>query len=1220
MKRNSGSNKGASLAYNPGMVKNPLLKNLLAAFAGESLTEQAVHLARWLQMEASKLQTPQEKRQQIEFDRMIHNPRDKVTLMQLTDQAFRSHVPNRAVDQLVHILDVQGIPRFFSPLDKALLKGFQSFGSYLPDVAVPLVKANMRKETANVILPAEAEHLAGHLRKRKAHRLRMNVNFLGESLLGEDQALERLEYYLGALQQADIEVISVKVSTIYSQINLLGRDHSIQVLADRLERLYRTAANFSFTRHDGTEVPKFIYLDMEEYRDLHITSEAFMAALSRPGLETISAGIALQAYIPDSLGIQQAITAWARERVKKGGAPIVIRLVKGANMESERLEASIAGWAQAPFKTKLETDRNYKAMLHLGMTQENIAAVHLGIATHNLFETAYAIVLAIDRGVLDSLQFEMLEGMANHQRRALHELVDNLLLYAPACRQEQFINAIGYLVRRLDENTGPDNFLRHAFKLDIDSEAWDLLEAQFREACIDWESCRGTPRRQQDRRKSPEAPEPEGPFTNEPDTDWSIPTNAEWILGQVEACRHLPPVEVPLVVAGDTLFSGQAQANCSDPSRPGTLVARAALADASAVDTAVACAQADPDGWRSLDAGDRHRILADVAQQFRERRGALICTALAESGKVISESDPEISEAIDFLDYYGRQALVFEKLPGISLVGRGVAVVVPPWNFPIAIPAGGVAAALAAGNTVILKPSPDALLVAFRLCECFWDAGISRKVLQFVPTIGIPEAQRMVTHEDSSVVIFTGGTETAQTILRAKPRLEFFAETGGKNATIVTALADREQAIKHIVHSAFSHSGQKCSATSLLILEDEVYHDAHFKALLADAVDSLSVGSAWEVKNKMGPLIRPPGQKLDRAIKELEAGESWLVMPEQLEDNPQLYSPGVKWGVQPGCTAHLTEFFGPVLGVMRAKNLMEAINLVHETGYGLTSGLESLDDREQELWQHRVKAGNLYINRSTTGAIVHRQPFGGMGKSAFGPGIKAGGPNYVVQFMRIKETAEPEGRDVADKDLNELLDALRSHAAFPTEEIDKVVAATRSYTLQMADEFGVEHDDFKLIGQDNIRRYLPVHDLRIRVCAGDSLFEILARVCAARAAGCRITVSLVEDLDSPVLAFLERATESWGAAIEFVEEGDAGLVEVIRTGHTGRLRYARPENIPTAIWETVADTGIFLAHAPVLMEGRIELLWYLREQSLSIDYHRYGNLGARASETRAEPM
>ena len=418
----------------------------------------AIAVARHLQRRANALQAPQERRQQAELDRMIQSPGDKVTMIQMTDQAFRARTPNRAVDQLVHILDVQGIPRFFTPFDRALLMGFQSFGGYLPGVAVPMVKEKMQQETANVILPAEPELLAEHLRARRDAGLRMNVNFLGEALLGEQDAEGRLKKYLQALQNPDIEVVSVKISTIYSQISSLAFEHTLDVLCDRLELLYRASAKSTFTRADGTVVKKFVYLDMEEYRDMRLTSEAFQRTLSRPGLENVEAGIVLQAYIPDSFAFQKGLVAWAQGRVAGGGAPITMRIVKGANMEMERFEASLYGWPQAPFRYKRETDANYRRMVLWGLQPDNIAAARLGIASHNLFEVAYGLVKALELETLDKVQFEMLEGMANHQRRALQELVQDLLLYAPACRKEDFLHAIGYLVRRLDENTGPSNF------------------------------------------------------------------------------------------------------------------------------------------------------------------------------------------------------------------------------------------------------------------------------------------------------------------------------------------------------------------------------------------------------------------------------------------------------------------------------------------------------------------------------------------------------------------------------------------------------------------------------------------------------------------------------------------------------------------------------------------------------------------------------------------
>ncbi|MBI1375653.1 MAG: aldehyde dehydrogenase family protein [Phycisphaera sp.] len=1189
--------------------------------------QKALHLARLLQQRATELQTPAERRQQAELDRMIQHPADKATLVQLTDQAFRARESWRSVDQMVHVLDVQGIPRFFSTLDRTMLRGFQSFGGYLPGVAVPLVKAKMHQETANVVLPAEPDMLHKHLQRRRDEGVRMNVNYLGEAMLGETQAEHRFERYLAALQAPDIEVISVKISTIYSQISLLGRKHTLRTLCDRLELLYRAAAEATFTRGDGTVVPKFVYLDMEEYRDLTVTSEAFMRTLDRPGLAGVSAGIALQAYIPDSFTVQRRITEWARRRVESGGGPATIRIVKGANMEMERVEASLMGWAQAPFMVKRDTDANYKRMLHYGMADGNIDAVRLGIASHNLFDVSYGLVLADEMGVLDKVQFEMLEGMANHQRRALFELVHNVLLYAPACRQEELIHAIGYLIRRLDENTGPDNFLSHAFKLALDSDEWHALAGDFVKAFDDIDTLPDTPRRDQDRRAAPKPTmrndQPWTEFVNESDTDFSLPHNVDWAESIVTTWQDRcddNATSCPLVIDGQDVSDDRTIGETVDPSRPGVVVGRYRVATEDDVDAAVACAVRDNDGWRALSAAERAGVLARAAQELRGARADLMGIAMAEGGKVLPESDPEVSEAIDFCEFYGRAAVSIEAMANIDVRGRGVVAVVPPWNFPIAIPCGGVAAALAAGNTVVLKPAPSTVLTAYLLCECFWRAGVSKKTLQFVIGPNETVATRLVTHDDVDAVVFTGGTATAEHLLELKPTMHLLAETGGKNATIVTAMSDRDLAIKHIVHSAFGHAGQKCSATSLLILEAEVYDDEDFREALCDAARSLHVGSAWDLNNRMGPLIRPPANKLEKALKELEPGESWALMPKQIGENACLWSPGIKYGVTPGSVTHTTEFFGPVLGVMRAKNLHEAIRIANATGYGLTSGLHSLDDREHAEWIESLRAGNLYVNRGTTGAIVLRQPFGGMGRSAFGPGIKAGGPNYVVPLMRVTETGSPsDENDVTDPYVCDLLDNLRRIDNLDTAELDRLDRAVLSYQSQMNEEFGTRHDHFRLIGQDNFRLYRPVDHLRIRVHADDTLFDVAARVCAAKLAGCRIAVSYDGDGDSSLPDLLHSLTELWAAAIEFVDETDDELARVIRAGQTDRVRYAADDRVADSVRRAAAESGVYLATDAVLCEGRIELLWYLREQSLCVDYHRYGNLGARARESRQEP-
>ena len=1179
-----------------------------------SLVDDAVRLAAELQREAVRLQSPAERRQQAELARMLANPADKATLVELTDQAFRSHAAARTAGQFTHILDVQGIPRFFSPLDQALLRGFQTFGDWLPSVTVPLVKAHLQHETANVVLPAEPELLHEHLAARRRQGLRMNLNLLGESLLGEDEAVVRLEKYLAALQSPDVEVLSVKISTIDSQILPIAREHTLGRLCDRLELLYRAAAHAGFTREDGSRVPKFLYLDMEEYRDLSLTAEAFMRTLSRPGLGAVRAGIALQAYVPDSHRWQRRITAWARDRVAAGGSPVTIRIVKGANMEMERIDAALHGWPQAPFRTKLETDANYKRMLAYALEPAHAAAVRVGVASHNLFDVALGMVLAGRMDAADAVQFEMLEGMANHQRRALFERTRRLLLYAPACRKEDFLNAIGYLIRRLDENTGPENFLGHAFRLEVGGAEWQLLERAFRASCTT--AVGDAPRRTQDRaHETFPAPLPERPwrdFVNEPDTDWSLESNAAWAATIVARDPGAESGRVlPLVVAGREVVGGRTRP-CHDPSRPGVVICSHAVAGDAEVDEAVACAAADADGWRSRSVDDRAEVLGRVALELRRARGDLLHAALADGGKLLGESDPEVSEAVDFVEFYRAAARSFFAVEGVSARGCGVVAVVPPWNFPLAIPCGGIAAALAAGNTVILKPASDAVRAAWEVCQCFWRGGVSRRTLQFLPCPGFGAGARLVGHPDVSAVILTGGTATALAMLAAAPALRLSAETGGKNASIVTAMSDRELAIRHVVHSAFGHGGQKCSATSLLLLEAEVYDDPEFKRMLCDAVRSLHVDSARELHARIGPLIRPPAGALEEALKTLEPGETWAVMPHRVGDNPCLWSPGVKYGVTPGSTTHMTEFFGPLLGVMRFERLAEAIDIVNATGYGLTSAIHSLDDREIALWRRGIRAGNLYVNRGTTGALVLRQPFGGMGRSCIGPGMKAGGPNYVACFMDFADAGGPAPATAPVEHAD--LAALLAHLP-PGPEGDRLRAAVASYDRAWSEEFSREHDDVRLLGQDNVRRYLPFAAVCVRIVPADTFFDVVARVAAARVTGARVIASFAAGCPPEWRDTLDEATAAWAAGIELLEQSDDAVAALLARDDV-RVRFAARDRVPPALRRAAAAGGHWIADVPVVAAGRVELLRHLREQSISHDYHRYGNLGRRAAEPR----
>jgi RHH-type transcriptional regulator, proline utilization regulon repressor / proline dehydrogenase / delta 1-pyrroline-5-carboxylate dehydrogenase len=1191
-----------------------------------AIVQKAVETAEKWQNRANELLTAEEKGVQEQMLRLLTHPMDKVVLTKLIDQSFRSHDNRRVADQVNAILKSHGVPDFFSKVEKLLVQMFLGLGRHVPSLSVPKMIEKMRQDSSRAIIAGEAEVLHAHLHKRRDERVRMNINHLGEAVLGEQEAALRLKTYLADLRDPDIEVISVKISTIYSQISSLAMEHSIAVLVDRLTILYREARSNFFTRADGTRVPKLVNLDMEEYRDLEITYQAFIRTLEKPEFKDHLAGIVLQAYLPDSFPIQQQLTAWARQRVADGGSPIMLRIVKGANMEMELLESALYNWPLAPYDNKLEVDANYKRMVRFGMAPDNARCVRLGIASHNLFELAYAYETAKVKRVEPFFHFEMLEGMADHVRRALSESDQELLLYAPVASRDEFINAIAYLVRRLDENTAPENYLRYAPHLMVDSGQWRFLKAQFIASCGFQDQAGTKPHRVQNR-NTEVFPEKmgtyfDGEFNNEPDTDWALMANRQWahaIRDRWFRDSDAGAVQIPLVVAGREIHDHRDVRDCLDPSQlPRKIkVAGYRMASAEDIDAAVQTAQADPDGWRSLSPDQRHRALAKVAAELRKSRGDLIGAAAANTGKVFAEADVEVSEAVDFAEYYPFSARALAGIETLEASGKGVGAVVSPWNFPIAIPCGGITAALAAGNTVVFKPSSDAVLVAWVLCQCFWRAGISKNVLQFVPCAGTRVGSHLVTHAGVDFVILTGGTETGLAMLKQKPAMLLAAETGGKNATIVTAVADRDQAIKNTVYSAFGNSGQKCSATSLLILEKEIYDDENFKRQLADAAQSFKTGTCWDFSNKMGPLIQPPAGDLKAALTTLEAGETWALQPRMLDGNPRMWTPGIKYGVQPRSKTHMTEFFGPLLGVMRAEDLDHAIALANQTGYGLTSGLESLDSREQVRWTAAVRAGNLYLNRGTTGAVTLRQPFGGMGKSALGPAVKAGGPNYVAQFMDFREAAAPRIQVIREE--NALLrlalswrrkvmwGGLQPYAG----DLAKVIRAIKSYCFHWEQEFAVEKDYFHLRGQDNIHRYLPLGAVGIRLDGQDSLFDTLARVAAARIAGNTAVVSIPDDLNNPVTTFLDSrdARELLGPS-PVRRQSDKKLIASFQI--LQRVRYAGPDRVPPAVLQAAAQTGYYIARCPVLMEGRLELLNYVQNQSVCNNYHRYGNLGDRA--------
>lgn len=1162
--------------------------------------ERSIQLAALMLQESSKEMSSQEKAVQEQLSRMMKDPLGKVFTTAMTDQCFRSSANLRVADQMIYLLDQMGVPKYLDWDKRLQLLAFKLMGPKIARFAVPLATWSLRKETKRVILPGEKEPLKHHLQERKKEGVRVNLNHLGEAILSEAEARKRLDIYLEDLKNPDIDYMSVKISTIFSQIHMLAYDETVEAIVARLKELYRAAMKHPVSLPDGTSRPKFVNLDMEEYRDLRLTVDAFKAALDSSEFQSYSAGIVLQAYLPDSHYFQKELTEWAKKRIRQGGAPIKIRIVKGANLAMEQFEASLRGWEQTPYTKKIDVDANYKRMVEYGSIPENARAVRLGIASHNLFDIAFAMLLRAEHQVEAYVGFEMLEGMADAMRKTVQKLTGDMLLYCPIATKQEFQHAIAYLIRRLDENTGAENFLRHVFGLTVGSDSWRFQCDLFSGSCDRIATAPLGPRRKQNRQLHPEALAFDGPFANEPDTDFSLPQNQLWAKEIAKNWKEKRIEDVPFVIGGREIFDNKEGVG-SDPSAAGRPFFHYAKAKKHHIEEALQCAKANESAWANTGVLHRARLLSASAQKLRERRGELIGCMMRDGGKTILEADPEVSEAIDFAEYYCRQAIRMGENSELKFKPKGTVLVASPWNFPCAIPAGGIFAALVTGNCVLLKPASDTVLVGWHICKAMWDAGIPKEVLQFVPCSGEDAGGDLIRDPRVDCVILTGGTSTAQKFLKMRPDLDLAAETGGKNSIIITALSDRDLAIKDLLQSAFGHAGQKCSAASLAILEAEVYDDPHFIEHLKQAAASLKVGSPFDLTTKISPLIHAPQGVLKRGLTTLEEGEEWLLEPKVDPENPCLWTPGIKLNVKPHGFTHMTELFGPVLGIMRARDLKHAIELANQVPYGLTSGLFSLDDREKEEWTQTIVAGNLYINRTTTGAIVQRQPFGGTKLSSFGNGSKAGGPNYLREFVKISQKALPKEKSAVCEKVNRLtpfLDALDLSA----EKLGIWTASVANYAHAwkgMKKDTDVSH----IVGQDNFFRYVPREALVLRLYAHSDPFDAL-RVCAA-AFSCRAGIEISCEGEET----LPLNWSSLNNLLPVKRESEGEFLDRVRKGLVGRVRTV--EKASYELHEAAAAGSCHIVDDPVLASGRFELLHYLREVSLSIDYHRYGNLGAR---------
>jgi RHH-type proline utilization regulon transcriptional repressor/proline dehydrogenase/delta 1-pyrroline-5-carboxylate dehydrogenase len=798
-----------------------------------------------------------------------------------------------------------------------------------------------------------------------------------------DDHLERDD--LGPLPRTNVSIKPTALSSLYSP---LTAEDGIAQARDRLRPLLQTA----------TDLGAFVWFDMEHYDVKDLTLELFRQCVEEhPGLHT---GVVVQAYLKDSYRDIAELIAWSPRRVG-------IRLVKGAYWDAETIAAEAAGWPVPVFEHKDETDANYERCTRL--LHDSHGRVQAAFGSHNLRSLAYAVGYARSQGIPDAAyELQMLYGMAEPVQAAIRRLGMRLRIYCPV---GELVPGMAYLVRRLLENTSNESFVRHRFAEGRALE--ELLQAPA-------VSASDIPPPPPPARREPTDPRNPGPYHHEPTAEFRRAEVRAQFAAAVQARRAASPESVPARIGDDELMT-ERTIDSVDPADNQRVVAMSASCGAAEADEAVAVAVQAFARWQRTPASQRATVLFKAAEWMRARRVDLAALEVFEAGKPWDEADADVCEAIDFFEFYGREMLrldaggAVESPPGehnaLRYQGKGVGVVIAPWNFPLAIPTGMVAAALVTGNTVVFKPAEQTPAIAARLVDALVESGLPPGVLSFLPGLGEEVGARLVEHPDVNFVVFTGSKAVGLAINAAAARVvpgqrhvkRVVAEMGGKNALIVDADADLDQAVPAILYSAFGFAGQKCSAASRLVVLEDVADE--LVARLVGAAADLHVGHPSAMDVKVGPVIDAEAyQRITGVVA--QAGQEATVAFHQagVPEGGWFVGPTIVTDVALDSTLATDEIFGPVLCVFRARDFDHALAIANHTDYALTAGVLSRSPAHIARAAAELRAGNVYVNRGTTGAVVGRQPFGGFGLS--GVGSKAGGPDYLLQFLDPRVVTE----------------------------------------------------------------------------------------------------------------------------------------------------------------------------------------------------------------------
>ena len=966
----------------------------------------------------SALQTAVERRGQRIFELVDQHPESiftkagfyqKMMAFSMRDETFKVQMfrfvdvlasLRRSSDIVVHLREYfRGMDSFIPMLQT----GLRAAGIF-PWLTAFLLRWNVSGMARQFIAGRDGADVMKTLRKKRKQDIGFTVDLLGEAVVSEKEADEYAARAMELLETLSRETrgwtdplgkntelfpvvnLSLKISAFYSQMDPAAPEEAIAHLAPKLRPILRRAR----------EVGAFVNFDMESYAQKNGTFDLFKSLFTEPEFaDWPHVGIVVQAYLRDAERDLKDLIAWARQR----GTRFAVRLVKGAYWDYEKIVSSQNTWVCPVFLQKPESDACFESCTRILLENESIVTAAFG--SHNVRSIAHAMACAEELGIDQSrFEFQLLYGMAGPIKRALVEMGYRVREYSPV---GELLPGMSYLVRRLLENTSNEGFLRAKFS---DNQSAAQLLRDPNELIVS------------EKPTTPMSTKPDPSaagdvYVNAPALNFVHRQTQEQMKTALRAARGQFGKKYPIVINGEKITTGKWLASLN-PSAPNEIVGEVAEAGIPEAERAVKAAAAAFGGWSRTSVEQRAQLLERVAAIMERRRVELAAVEVFEVGKAWEEADGDIREAMDFCLFYAQQMRRMGR-PHLTqpVLGeesyqhywpRGVALVIAPWNFPIAILCGMVSAAIVTGNTVIMKPAEPSSVTGALLMEMFEEAGVPPGVLNYLPGHGSVIGQHLVDHPEVVMIAFTGSRavglriwESAGKTLPGQRELKrVVCEMGGKNAIIVDSDADLDETIVDSIYSAFGYQGQKCSALSRLIVLEENY-DRVMERLLAAAA-SLRVGNPEEAGVSVGPVVDERAYK--RILEMIEVGKKEATLAFQAKDVPNdgyFIPPTIFTDVKPAARLAREEIFGPVLSVIKVRDLDEAIEVANGTDYALTAGFFSRSPANIERAKAELVAGNVYINRSCTGAVVGRHPFGGFKMS--GGGTKAGGGDYLLQFL-----------------------------------------------------------------------------------------------------------------------------------------------------------------------------------------------------------------------------